>query len=56
MSLRSAKLVNLSFGLRPKLGRQMKLWSLESLICCGRIRSLCHCHVLQRFFLISPKD
>jgi len=31
MSLRSAKLVDLSFGLRPKLGFQIKLWS-QSLI------------------------
>ena len=27
MSLHSAKLVNVSFGLRPKLARQIKLWS-----------------------------
>ena len=31
MSFRSAKLVNLSFGLRPKFGLQSKLWS-QSLV------------------------
>jgi len=27
MSLRSVKLVNLSFGLRPKMGLHVKFWS-----------------------------
>jgi len=30
-SLRSVKLVNLNFGLRPKLGLQIKVWS-QSLV------------------------